>query len=147
MLESIAIVVCYAVIATFSFQFYYLFLFIYSYLHHTGGDLREQGEARRGAVPPVGGLQLPFHLHPQPAQAGGAHCPLQGLQGLLQAHSGVHRSLRQRCVCYEYCVLFCSCWCVFLLLRRVVSVVSPFDRTQYSQIDTKTNNLTTNFPL
>ena len=67
-----------------------------SYLLSSGGDLREQGEARGGAVPPVGGLQLPFDLHPQPAQAGGAHCSLQGLQGLLQAHPCVHRSLRQR---------------------------------------------------
>mmetsp|Transcript_21625 Transcript_21625/g.37102 ORF Transcript_21625/g.37102 Transcript_21625/m.37102 type:complete len:238 (+) Transcript_21625:1396-2109(+) len=70
-----------------------------------GGDLRLEGGARQRTEPAADRVQLPQHLHPLGHEAGGAHRALQDLQGVQQAHPGLHGPLwpRHRRGAREHC--------------------------------------------
>merc|ERR1712039_780155 len=61
-----------------------------------GGYLREVRAEGRRAGQALGGVQLPLHRHPLWPESGGPHCEVQAVQGVPEAHHGVHGPLRPR---------------------------------------------------
>lgn len=79
----------------------FLFLLLIALQFHsspslTGGDLRRKGEASCWALKAARRLQFPVHRYPFYSEARGAHLSFQGVQGVPEAHLGLHWLIRQR---------------------------------------------------